>query len=291
MGYWKSRVVPTIKKMFERSPTKKVVVVEASKSLTFDDSKEAINKEIEEKRTELEAKVVEIYEATSAEFKALVREPTEDGLTKHSAEVHKFLEALVEIGFPGSKAACDTSPASSGTVIFIFEKVCLLLPAAEKSREVEVVEGFVKADETSKEEGTKNSEKELEIEEEKREEIKPIVVPAPAAVEEKKLAVEEEKKVAVEEKKPAVEEEKKAVVEEKKPALVEEKKPVEEKKAVVEEEKKAAVEEKKPDVEDKKEVVAPAPVAESPSTKVTEAPVLATPAKAPETPAAAPQKA
>lgn len=30
---------------------------------------EAINKEIEEKRTELEAKVVEIYEATSAEFK------------------------------------------------------------------------------------------------------------------------------------------------------------------------------------------------------------------------------
>ena len=40
MGYWKSRVFPTIKKLFEKSPTKKsVAVVEASKSLTFDDSK------------------------------------------------------------------------------------------------------------------------------------------------------------------------------------------------------------------------------------------------------------
>lgn len=27
-----------------------------------------------------------------------MREPKEDGLTKHSEEVHKFLEALVEIG-------------------------------------------------------------------------------------------------------------------------------------------------------------------------------------------------
>lgn len=39
MGYWKSKVVPTMKKLFERSPTKKDVVVEASKSLTFDESK------------------------------------------------------------------------------------------------------------------------------------------------------------------------------------------------------------------------------------------------------------
>lgn len=27
-----------------------------------------------------------------------MKEPKEDGLMKHSAEVHKFLEALVEIG-------------------------------------------------------------------------------------------------------------------------------------------------------------------------------------------------
>ncbi|CAN6847183.1 unnamed protein product [Brassica oleracea] len=180
MGYWKSRVFPTIKKLFEKSPTKKsVAVVEASKSLTFDDSKEAINKEIEEKRTELEAK-------------ALVREPKEDGLTKHSAEVHKFLEALVEIGFPGSKAACETSSTGSGPVTFIFEKVCLFLPAVEKSsREVEIVEEVVKTEEPFKEEGTPSSEKEIEIVEQKKEEVKPTFVPVPAAAEEKKPAVEE----------------------------------------------------------------------------------------------------
>ena len=39
MGYWKSKIVPTMKKLFERSPTNKDAVAEASKTLTFDDSK------------------------------------------------------------------------------------------------------------------------------------------------------------------------------------------------------------------------------------------------------------
>ena len=58
------------------------------------------------------------------------------------------------------------------------------------------------------------------------------------------------------------------------------------------EEKKLVVEEEKKPVEEvKKEVVALVQVAETPSTKVTEAPVVVTPAKAPETTAAATQKA
>jgi hypothetical protein len=198
MGYWKSKVVPTMKKLFDRSPTTKkaVVVEEASKSLAFDESKEAINKEIEEKRTELSPKVVEIYEATSAELKALVKEPTKDGLTKLAEEVQKFLEALVEIGFPGSKAVCET-PSSLGPVTFIFEKVCLFLPAEEKAREVEIVE--------EKETKPEEKSREIEIVEEKKEEVvKPAEVPLPVAAEEKKPAVEE--------KKPAVEEVKKEVV-------------------------------------------------------------------------------
>ena len=256
MGYWKSKIVPTMKKFFERSPTNKDVVAEASKTSTFDDSKEAINKEIEEKKTELEPKVLDIYEATSAELKALVREPKEDGLTKHSAEVHKFLEALVEIGFPGSKDACELSSTSSGPVTFIFEKVCAFLPVEEKSREVENVEEVAKTEESSKEEDTKpakegeitTAEKEKETVEEKKEEVLPALVPVPAAEEEKKPAVEEEKKEAVEEQKPAVEEQKK---------------PVEE--------------------VNKEVVAAAAPEAETPSTMVTAVPVVETPAKAPET--------
>ncbi|XP_018455198.1 plasma membrane-associated cation-binding protein 1-like [Raphanus sativus] len=253
MGYWKSKIVPTMKKLFERSPTNKDVVAEASKTPAFDDSKEAINKEIEEKKTELEPRVLDIYEATSAELKALVREPKEDGLTKHSAEVQKFLEALVEIGFPGSKDACELLSTSSGPVTFIFEKVCVFLPVEEKSREMENVEEVAKTEEPSKEEDTKQAkedeiataEKEKETVEEKKEEVLPAIIPVIAADEENKSAVEEEKKEAVEEKKPAVE-------------------------------------------EVNKEVVAVAPEAETPSTIVTAAPVVETPAKAPVTLAAEP---
>ncbi|CAN7027204.1 hypothetical protein BRARA_F03730 [Brassica rapa] len=267
MGYWKSRVVPTMKKLFERIPTKKALVVEASKSLTFDDSKEAINKEIEEKRTELEPKVVEIYEATSAELKALVKEPKEDGLMKHSAEVHKFLEALVEIGFPGSKAACEVSSTSSGPVTFIFEKVCLFLPA-EKSREVDIVEEVVKTEEPAKEEEVISGDKEREIVEEKKEEVQPAPVPAPAAAEVKKTAVEEEKKAAAEDKKP-VEEVKKEVV-------------------------AAAPVAETPSTKAPETLVVetPAKTPEAPA-KAPEAPAKApeAPAKAPETPAAEPKKA
>ncbi|CAN8246148.1 unnamed protein product [Cochlearia groenlandica] len=266
MGYWRSKVVPTMKKLFERSPTKKANLVESSKDLTFDDSKEIINKEIEEKKTELEPKVVEIYQATSAELKALVKEPTEDGLKKLSAEVNSFLEALVKIEFPGSKAVSETPSKSLGPVTFIFEKVCVFLPAEAKPREVvAAVEEAVKTDEPIKVEETK-PEKEIEIVEEKKEEVKPAPVPVLAAVEEKKPVVED-KAVPVEEKKAAVEE-KKTVVEEKKPA-VEEKKPVE---------------------EVKKEVAA-VPVVEITTTKAPETPVVETPAKAPAPSVAEPKKA
>lgn len=105
MGYWKSKVLPKIKKVFETKGPKKTAAAEACKS--FDASKvgswfllsilsliffiiytlllfmcfyssfffllsltqEAINKEFEEKKTELQSKVVEIYEASSTEIK------------------------------------------------------------------------------------------------------------------------------------------------------------------------------------------------------------------------------
>ncbi|CAH8289229.1 unnamed protein product [Eruca vesicaria subsp. sativa] len=260
MGYWKSKIVPTMKKLFERSPTNKDVVAEASKTPAFDESKEAINKEVEEKKTELEPKVLEIYEATSAELKALVREPKEDGLTKHSAEVQKFLEALVEIGFPGSKDACELLSTSPGPVTFIFEKVCGFLPVEEKSREVENVEEVAKTEEPSKEDDITTAEKEKETVEEKKEEALPAIVPVVAVVEEKAPAVEEEKKEAVEEEKKPVEEVNKEVV--------------------------AAA----PVAETPSTTVTAAPVVETPSTTVTAAPVVETPAKAPETVAAEPAK-
>lgn len=138
MGYWKSKVLPRIKKVFEKNGTKKAAAAEACKS--FDDSKEEINKEFEEKKPELQPKVVEIYEASSAEIKTLVKDRKEDGLKKHSTAVHKLLEELVKIEFPGSKAVSEASSkfgAASvpGPVFFIFEKVSTFIVTEEKTAE------------------------------------------------------------------------------------------------------------------------------------------------------------
>uniref|UniRef100_A0A1J3F5S0 Plasma membrane-associated cation-binding protein 1 n=1 Tax=Noccaea caerulescens TaxID=107243 RepID=A0A1J3F5S0_NOCCA len=205
MGYWTAKVVPKFKKLFDKNSAKKAAAAEASK--TFDESKESINKEIEEKKTELQPKVVETYEATSAEVKALVRDPKEAGLKKNSAAVQKYLDELVKIEFPGSTAVRDAASSFgagyvAGPVTFIFEKISVFLPEEVKTRELPVEE--VKAEEPAKTEETAKTEeasgeKEKEIvEETKKEET----VTAPV-VEEKKPEVEkkEEKKPVEEVKK------------------------------------------------------------------------------------------
>jgi len=193
MGYWKSKVLPKIKKVFEKNGTKKAAAsAEACKS--FDESKEQINKEFEEKKSELQPKVLEIYEASSVEIKTLVKEPKEAGLKKHSVPVHKFLEELVKIEFPGLKPVSEASskygPASvPGPIFFVFEKVSTFIVTEEK------VEPPPEA--TTTEEGASGIDREIIIvEEEKKEEV----------VEKKE---EEEKKEEVVEK---IEEEKKEVV-------------------------------------------------------------------------------
>ncbi|KAH0853465.1 hypothetical protein HID58_093240, partial [Brassica napus] len=190
MGYWNSKVVPRFKKIFEKSSVKKAAAAEACK--TFDESKEAINKEIEEKKTELQPKVVETYEATSAEVKALVRDPKEAGLKKNSAAVQKYLEALAAIEFPGSTAVKDAASSFgagyvSGPVTFIFEKVCVFLPEEVKTREVPVKE--VKAEERPKPRSQPKPKNQVTVTTAVVEEHKPEV-----AKEEEKKPIEEVKK-------------------------------------------------------------------------------------------------
>ncbi|KAL1205294.1 Plasma membrane-associated cation-binding protein 1 [Cardamine amara subsp. amara] len=198
MGYWNSKVVPKFKKLFEKNSTKKAAAAEACK--TFDESKETINKEIEEKKTELQPKVVETYEATSAEVKALVRAPKEAGLKKNSAAVVKYLEELVKIEFPGSKTVSEATSSFgagyvAGPVTFIFEKVCVFLPEEVKTKELPVEE--VKAEEPAKtEEPVKTEEPSGEKEKEIVEEIKKDETATTSVVEEKKPEVEEKKEEA-----------------------------------------------------------------------------------------------
>ncbi|CAL2252974.1 unnamed protein product [Prunus armeniaca] len=176
MGYWQTKVLPKIKKVFEnKNSGKKAAAAEACKS--FDESKEDYSKQFEEKKDELQAKVVEIYEGSSAEIKTLVKERKEAGLKKHSAAVHKFLEQLEKIDFPGSKPVSEASskygPAYvTGPVFFVFEKVSTFIVVEEKV-EPPPPPPATETTATKTEEETSGAVKEREIvvEEEKKEEV------------------------------------------------------------------------------------------------------------------------
>ncbi|KAI3856426.1 hypothetical protein MKW98_008878 [Papaver atlanticum] len=134
-GYWQTRVLPRLKKVFDKDG-KKAAAADACKS--FADSKEVINKEFEEKKPELETKVLAVYEASSTEIKTLVKERKTSGVKKHSANVQKFLDELSGIDFPGAKQVCEASKTLSPAlvskpILFLFEKVStfVVIPEVE----------------------------------------------------------------------------------------------------------------------------------------------------------------
>ncbi|XP_019169998.1 PREDICTED: plasma membrane-associated cation-binding protein 1-like [Ipomoea nil] len=184
MNYWKDKVLPKIKKVFDKNGPKKAAAAEACKA--FDDSKEQYGKEFEDKKTELQPKVIEVYEACSAEIKGLVKEPKDSGLKKHSAAVQKLLDELVKIDFPGSKAVSEActklGPAYvSGPVLFIFEKVSVLIPVEEKKEEEAAPAPAEAKEETSREVEVKAEEIAAAAEEEpKAAEAPPAAKAAPA---------------------------------------------------------------------------------------------------------------
>ncbi|KAK4723254.1 hypothetical protein R3W88_026033 [Solanum pinnatisectum] len=140
MGYWKAKVLPKIKQIFDKNGPKKTAAAEACKS--FDEAKEEYSKEFEEKKTELQPKVVEIYEAAAVEIKSLVKEPKGAGLKKNSEGVQKFLDELVKIEFPGSKGVSEASsnfgPSYvSGPILFVLEKVSSLIVTEDNKKEEE----------------------------------------------------------------------------------------------------------------------------------------------------------
>lgn len=188
MGYWKSKVLPKIRKVFEKNGNKKAAA-EACKS--FDDSKEEFNKEFEEKKTELHPKVLEIYEASSTEIKTLVKKRNETGVKKNSTLVTSFVEELVKIEFPGSKPVSEAvSKFGSGyvlaPVLFLFEKVSTFLPSEEIA--VAAKESGAAEKEVAITEEVKKAAESVEKIEDKKVEEETISPPPPA--EEKALTTE-----------------------------------------------------------------------------------------------------
>lgn len=184
MGYWQAKVVPKLKQIFDKNGPKKAAAAEAWK--TFDEAKEQYSKEFDEKKTELQPKVVEIYEAAAVEIKTLVKGPKVSGLKKHSTEVQKFLDELVKIEFPGSKVVSEASsnfgPSYvSGPVLFVFEKVSTLIVTEDKKEE----EAAIPVAAASEAEATTTApvevkEKEIVVEAEAKKEEEPAPAPAPA---------------------------------------------------------------------------------------------------------------
>ncbi|XP_024963030.1 plasma membrane-associated cation-binding protein 1-like [Cynara cardunculus var. scolymus] len=173
MGYWKSTVVPKFKKLFEKTNLKKTGAAEACKS--FDDAKEDYSKEFEEKKSELQAKVIEIYEASAAEIKELVKERKDGALKKISTGVDKFLEELSKIEFPGSKPAHEACckygpPLVEGPIFFVFEKVSTFIVVEEKKEE-ETPVPIPEPEVAAVVEETSSKEKEIVVEEDKKKEV------------------------------------------------------------------------------------------------------------------------
>eukprot|EP00250_Pteridium_aquilinum_P003313 c13635_g1_i1 orf=1-582(-) len=140
MSYWKSKVLPKIKKFFDKG--KKKGASELCK--TFDKSKESLDKEIEEKGSDLNPKVVEIYRSSSTFIsKKLLKEPNEDTIKGNPDVVQGVLQELVKAGFPGAQMICDAGakfgPALlPGPVVYLFEKASVYLveePLPEEPKE------------------------------------------------------------------------------------------------------------------------------------------------------------
>jgi len=91
---WKTKVLPGLNKIFDKDG-KKAAAAGFLKSF----NKEEFDKEIEDKKTELEPKVVEAYEASPPEVKALFKDKKPVKVSKkNSAAVTKFLDELAKIG-------------------------------------------------------------------------------------------------------------------------------------------------------------------------------------------------
>ncbi|KAM0914105.1 hypothetical protein ACQ4PT_011791 [Festuca glaucescens] len=201
---WKTKVLPGLSKIFDKDG-KKAAAAEFLKSF----NKEDISKEIEDKKTELEPKVVEVIEASPPEIKGVIKDNKPAKIKKNSVAVTKFLDELAKIEFPGAKQVSD-AVAKSGTtplspaIVFILDKVAPFVP--EPKEEPKAEEPTAAVEETTREVAVEEKKEEAEpsaapveaatpveaaapaaeVVEEKKEEEKPAETPAPAAEPEKK---------------------------------------------------------------------------------------------------------
>lgn len=157
MTYWKAKVLPKIKKYFGKGDANKKGAAEAAKS--FDKAKNSIEKEIEEKKSELEPKIVTIYQDSKPETKMLFKEPTEDKVKQQAQAAQDLLQRLVEAGCPGAQILKDAgdkygTALMSSQIQYLLEKLSPFVANEESpviARGIDLVEGEAEtAEETAK---------------------------------------------------------------------------------------------------------------------------------------------
>lgn len=159
MSYWKTKVVPKLKKLFDKGGKKKGAS-EACK--LFDSSKESFEKEIEEKKADLHPKIIEIYRSTTIISKKLLKEPNESALKENPDAAQSILQDLAKAGFPGAQVLNDAggkygTALLPGPIIYLFGKTSTFLveePLPEPKQETREIS----IEETIAEEKTKEPE-------------------------------------------------------------------------------------------------------------------------------------
>ncbi|KAI5083330.1 hypothetical protein GOP47_0003073 [Adiantum capillus-veneris] len=157
MSYWKTKVVPKFKKFFDKG--KKKAASDACKS--FDSSKESLDKEIEEKRSDLHPKVIEVYRSSTIITKKLLKEPNEPAVKENPDAIQSVLADLAKAGFPQAQFLCDAGgkcgPALlPGPIVYLFQKTSTFLveePLPEPAHETREI--MIEGGEPSKAEETK----------------------------------------------------------------------------------------------------------------------------------------
>ncbi|KAJ7539949.1 hypothetical protein O6H91_11G116600 [Diphasiastrum complanatum] len=153
MSYLKAKFLPRIKKFFEKS--KKKGSSEAIKE--FDSSKESISKELEERKGEIQPKVVEIYKSSGDKTKILLKDPSPSAIDADPALVQGLLKELATAGFPGATTLSDSvakfgTAALAGPITFLLSKASVFVQDEPSPIIAKAIDPPISAAETKSEE-------------------------------------------------------------------------------------------------------------------------------------------
>ncbi|KAJ7526460.1 hypothetical protein O6H91_16G007400 [Diphasiastrum complanatum] len=121
-SYWKKLT----KRLFEKKPKKKGA---SDVIREFDESKEMISKELEEKKGEFKEKVSLLYKTSETKTQILMKKPDDSIVEEHALHTLNLIQDLAKAGFPGASILSE-SLARYGAAALPGPSTFLLLKAS-----------------------------------------------------------------------------------------------------------------------------------------------------------------